>query len=175
MYNTVIQYVNRFVVFQLLSCVKLFASPWTATHQDSLSFTISESLLKLMSIESVIPYNHHILCRPLLFLCSIFPSIRGFFQRVGSSRQVANALELQLQYQSFQWTFRVDFLQDGLVWYPCCPRDSQESSPTLQFKSVNSWVLSLLYSPTLTSIHDYWKNQSFDYMHLCLQSDVSAF
>ena len=73
-----IQYVNRFVVFQLLSCVKLFASPWTATHQASLPITNSQSLHKLMSIELMMPSNHLILCRPLLLLPSVFPSIRVF-------------------------------------------------------------------------------------------------
>ena len=63
----------------------------------------------------------------------------------------------------------------GLVGSPCSPRDSQESSPTPHFKSINSSVLSRLYGPTLTSIHDYWKNHSFDYMDVCWQSDVSAF
>ena len=66
------------VVVQLLSHVRLFATPWTAARQASLSFTISQSLLKLMSIESVIPSNHLILCRPLLLLPSIFPSIKVF-------------------------------------------------------------------------------------------------
>ena len=61
------------------------------------------------------------------------------------------------------------FLQDGLVGSPCCPRDSQESSPALQFESINSVVLSLLYGPTLTFVHDYWKNHSFDYTDLCQQ------
>ena len=63
---------------------------------------------------------------------------------------------------SVQWIFRTDFLYDWLVGSPCSPRDSQESSPTPQFKSINSSVLSFLNSPTLTSIHDYWKNQSLD-------------
>ena len=63
---------------------------------------------------------------------------QGLFQWVSSSHQVAKVLELQLQHQSFQWIFRTDFLQDGLVGLPCCPRDSQESSPTPQFKSINS-------------------------------------
>ena len=67
-----------FVVFQSLSHVRLFATPWTAVHQASLSFTISQGLLKLMSFESVMPFNHIILCRPLLLLPSIFPSIRIF-------------------------------------------------------------------------------------------------
>ena len=63
---------------QSLSCVQLFVTPWTAAHQASWSFTISQSLLKLMSVESVMPSNHLILCRPLLLLPSIFPSIRVF-------------------------------------------------------------------------------------------------
>ena len=87
---------------------------------------------------------------------------QGLFQWVSSSHLVAKVLELQLQYQSFQRIFRTDFLEDGLVVSPCSPRDSQESSPTPQFKSINSSALSFLYSPTLTSIHDYWKNHSFD-------------
>ena len=88
---------------------------------------------------------------------------QGLFQWVSSLHQVAKVLELQLKHQSFQWIFRVDFLFDGLLWSPCSPRDSQESSPTPQFKSINSSALSFLYSPTVTSIHDYWKNRSFDY------------
>ena len=86
------------------------------------------------------------------------PQNQGFFKWVSSSHQVAQVLEFQLQHQSFQWVFRTDFLKDGLVGSLCSPRDSQESSPTPQFKSINSLVLSFLYSPTLTSIHDYWKN-----------------
>ena len=86
----------------------------------------------------------------------------GLFQWVSSSCQVAKVLEFQLQHQSFQWIFRTDFLPDRLVRSPCCPRDCQESSPTPQFKSINSLALSLLHSPTLTSIHDDWKNHSLD-------------
>ena len=70
-------------------------------------------------------------------------------------------MELHLQHQSFQRIFRTDFLQDGLVGSPCSPRDSQESSATPQFKSINSSALNFLYGPTLTSVHD-WKNHSFD-------------
>ena len=87
---------------------------------------------------------------------------QGLFQWVSSSHQVAKVLEFQLQHQSFQWTPRTDLLSDGLVGSPCSPRDSQESSPTSQFKSINFSVLSFLYNPTLTFIHDYWKNHSFD-------------
>ena len=86
-----------------------------------------------------------------------FPT-SGSFQWVSSSHQVAKILEFQLEHQSFQWTPRTDFLYDGLVGSPCSPRDSQESSPTPQFKSINSSALSFLYSPAVTSIHDYWKN-----------------
>ena len=74
---------------------------------------------------------------------------QGLFQWVSSLHQVAKVLEFQLQHQSFQWIFRTDLLYDGLVRYPCSPRDSQESSPTPQFKSINCLALSFLYSPTL--------------------------
>ena len=83
---------------------------------------------------------------------------------VNSSHQVANILELQLQHQSFQRIFRVDLLSDWIVLSLCSPRDSQGSFPTPQFKSISSSVLNLLYGPTLTSVHDYWKSHSFDYM-----------
>ena len=87
---------------------------------------------------------------------------QGLFKCVRSLHPVAKVLEFQLQHQSFQWAPRTDLLQDGLVGSPCSPRDSQESSPTPQFKSISSLVLSFLYSPTLTYIHDYWKNHSLD-------------
>ena len=77
---------------------------------------------------------------------------QGLFKWISSLHQVAKVLKFQLQHQSFQWIFRMDFLSDWLVGYPCSPRDSQESSPTPQFKS-NSLALSFLYSPTLTYIH----------------------
>ena len=141
---------------QSLSRVQLFVTPWATACQASLSIINSRRLLKLMSIESVMLSNHLILCPPLLSP-SIFPSIR-VFSRVSSSHQVAKVLEFQLQHQSFQRTLRTYFLQDGLVGSPCSPRDSQESSPTPEFKSINSSVLSFLYSPTFTSIHDHWKN-----------------
>ena len=87
---------------------------------------------------------------------------QGLFKWVSSSPQVAKVLEFKLQHQSFQWIFRTDFLSDGLVGSPCSPRDSQESSPTLQFKRINSSALSFLYGSALTSIHDCWKNNRFD-------------
>ena len=87
---------------------------------------------------------------------------QSLFKWVISSHQLSKVLEFQLQHQSFQWIFRTDFLQNGLGGSPCSLRDSQVSSPTPQFKSINSSVLSLLHSPTLTSIHDYWQNHSLD-------------
>ena len=92
---------------QSLSRVWLSAIPWTAAGQASLSITNSRSLLKLMSIKSVMPSNHFILCHPLL-LPSVFPSIGGLFKWVSSSHQTAKVLEFQLQHQSFQWIFRTD-------------------------------------------------------------------
>ena len=91
------------------------------------------------------------------------PSQRQSLVRwVSFSHEVANVPEFQLQHHSLQRNPRADFLQNGLVGSPCSPRDSQESSPTPQFKSINSSALSLLHSPTLTSIHDHRKNHSLD-------------
>ena len=87
---------------------------------------------------------------------------QSLFQWVNSSHEVAKVLEFQLQHHSLQRIPRTDLLQNGLVGSPCSPKDSQESFPTPQFKSLNSPVLSFLHSPTLTSIHDHWKNHSLD-------------
>ena len=84
------------------------------------------------------------------------------FQWVRSSHEVAKVLEFQLQHHSFPRNPRTDLFQNGLVGSPCSPRDSQESSPTPQFKSIISSALSLLHSPTLASIHNHWKNHSLD-------------
>ena len=103
-------------------------------------------------------------CHPTISSLCLLPSIfsaSGSFP-VSSSHQVPKVLELQLQHQSFQRIFRTDFTWDWLVGSSCSPRDSQESSPKPQIKSINSSVLSFLYGPTLTSIHDYRKNHSFD-------------
>ena len=135
----------------------LTVTPWITAHQASLYITNSRSSPKLLSIESVMPSSHLIPCCPLL-LPLIPPSI-SLFQWVNSSHEVAKVLEFELHHQSFQWTPRTDLLQNGLVGSPCSPRDSQESSPTPQFKSINASALSFLHSPTLTSIRDHWKNQ----------------
>ena len=87
---------------------------------------------------------------------------QSLFQWVNSSHEVAKVLEFQLQHQSLQRNPRADLLQNGLVGSSCSPRDSQESSPTPHFKSINSLALSFLYCPTVTSIHDHWKKHSFD-------------
>ena len=164
-------FINIFVVVQLLSHVQHFVTTWTAACQAFLSFTVSQSLLTLMYIELVMPIHPLLLPSPLVLNLS---QHQGFFQRV-SSHQVAKVLELQPQHQSLQGIFKVDFLWDWLVWSPFGPRDSQESSPAPQFKSINSSALGLLYGPALTSIHDYWKNHRFDYTDLCQQRDISAF
>ena len=98
----------QFSSFHLLSHVRLFATPWTTACRASLSFTNSRSLLKLMSITSVMPSNHLILCRPLLLLPSIFPSLRVFSNE--SVLCIRWPKVFQLQHQSFQWIFRTDFL-----------------------------------------------------------------
>ena len=92
----------------------------------------SRSSPKPMSIESVMTSNHLILCCPLLLLPSILPSIRVFSNESVLSNQMVKVLEFQRQHQSFQWTLSTDLLEDGLVWSPYSPRDSQESSPAPQ-------------------------------------------
>ena len=164
---------NQFIQFGC-SVVSDSATPRTAARQAPLSITNSWSLLKPMSIKLVMPSNHLILWCALLLLPSTIPSIRVF-----SSESV---LRIRWpKYWSFSFRISPSNEYSGLISFridfcsPCSPRDSQESSPTPQFKSISSLVLSFLYSPTLTSIHDSWKNHSFDYTDICWQSDVSAF
>ena len=142
----------QFSSVQLLSRVWLFATPWIAACQALLSITNSWSSLKLMSIESVMPSSHLILCRTLLLLPSIFPSIRVFSSE--------SALHIRWpKYWSFTFNISPSSEHPGLISFKmdwldllACPRDSQDSSPTPQFKSINSPVLSFPYSPTLTSL-----------------------
>ena len=94
--------------------------------------------------------------------CSQSLPASGSFPTSQLFPEMAKVLEFQLQHQSFQWTPRTYLLQDGLVGSPCSPRDSQESSPTPHFKSINFLALSFLHSPTLTSLPDHWKNHSLD-------------
>ena len=157
-----VRQLQRFISVQLShSVVSNSATPWTIARQASLSITNSQSSLKLMSIESVMPSSHLILCRPFsscpqsLSASESFP-MSQLFTWSGQSTGVS-ALASFLPKNP-----RADLLQNGLVGSPCSPRDSQESSPTPQFKSINSSALSFLHSPTLTSIHDHRKNHSLD-------------
>ena len=152
---------KTFSSVQSLSRVRVFATPW----MEHARLNCPSPTPRLCS--NSCPSSQW--CHPTTsFSVVSFPPAfnlsqhQGLFQWISSSHQVAKVLEFQLQHQSFQRIFRTDFLWDWLVWSPCCPGDSQESSPTPQFKSISSSVLSLLYGPTLISIHDYWKNHSFD-------------
>ena len=148
-----------FHLVQVLSPVRLFATPWTAACWASLSITNSWSLLKLMSIESVMPSNHFIFCHPLILPPSIFPSIRVF----------SSELVLHIRWPKY-WSFSISYsnkyselISFRIEWFDLIVvQGTQESSPTPQFKSINSSVLSFLYRPTLTSIHDCCKNHNFD-------------
>ena len=145
----------KFGSVQSLSRVRLFATSWTAARQASLSITNSQNLLKLMPIESVMPSNHLILCRPLLLPSSIFPSIRVFSNESARCTRgpkywsFSSSISSSNEYSRLI-SFRID-------WFDLCAvqRTLKESSPTPQFKSINSSVLSLLYGPNLTSTHDY--------------------
>ena len=141
------------VIVQTLSHVQLFVTQWAAIFQAS------PSLFKFMSVESMMLTNHLILCHPLLLFPSIFPSIRVFSNELtlssGGQSIGASATALVLPMNIQHW------FPLGLTVWSCCPRDSQE------FKSISSLAFNLLYGLTLTSIHDYWKNLSFDYTDLC--------
>ena len=149
-------------------------TPWTVACQAFLSFTISQSLLKLMSIESVMPSNHLILYHPLLLLPSIFPSVKFF----------SNESALLIRWPKF-WSFSFSISPSSdysrlisfrIDWFGLLAvQGTLKSLLQHQFKSINSSALSLLYGPTLTPIHNYWKNHSLDWMDLCQKSDVSAF
>ena len=146
-----LQTILQVVVVQLISHVQHFVTPWTAAHQAPVSFTISWSLLKVMSIESVRPSNHLIICLPLLFLSLIFPSIRVF----------SNEWSFHVRWPKF-WSFTINPFNEylGLIsfrtdWFDLLAlQGTQEPFPAPQFKSINSLALSLLYCPTLTSIQD---------------------
>ena len=146
---------------QSLSHVQLFAIPWTTANQASLSITNSQSLLELMFIESLMPSNHLILCCPLLLPSSIFPSIRVF----------SNESDLCIRWQKY-WSFSFNISpsngHSGLISFRVDWLDILAVQGTLKSlfqhhssKASEFWH-SFLYSPTLTSIHDYWKNHSLD-------------
>ena len=151
-----------FVVAQSFSHVWLLATPWTAACQASLSFTITQSLLKLMSIELVMPSNHLFLCCPLLLLPSIFPSIRVFSNE--------SALHVRwLKYWNFSFSISPSNEYSGLISLRMDWLDLLEVQGTLeslpQHHGSKASILrcsAFCIVPTLTSIHDYWKNHSFD-------------
>ena len=146
---------SRFISVQSLSHVRLFATPWTAANQASQSITNSQSLLKLMSIELVMPSNHLILCHPLYPLPSIFPRIRVFSNE--------SALRIRwLKYWSFSFNISLSNEYSGLISFRMDWLDLVEVQGTPKFKIINSAVLSFLYSPTFTSIHDHWRNHILD-------------
>ena len=146
---------------QLLSHVWFFATPWTTAHQASLSITNSRSPPKLMSIGLVMPSNHLILCRPLLLLPSIFPSIRVF------SNESALCIRWP-KYWSFSFNISPMNTQDWslLGWTGWISLQSKGLSRVFSNTTVQKqqfFGIYLLHGPTLTSIHDYWKNHSFAY------------
>ena len=133
-----------------------------------------------MSIELIMPSNHLILCCPLLLLPSIFPSIRVL------STKLALCIRWS-RYWNFSFSISHSNAYSGLIsfiirifiridWFDLLAiQGTLKSLPQYQFESISSLVLGLLYGPTLTFVHNYWKNHSFDYMDLCWQSDISAF
>ena len=162
------------VVVQSLSQVQLFVTSWIVVCQAPLFSTLSQNWLKSMSFELVNLSNHLILSHSLLLLLSSFSSFRVF------SNESALCIRWS-KYWSFSFSISPSNEYSGLTSFRSDSFDllagqrSQESSSVPQFKNINSLALSLLYDPTLTTIHDYWKNHSFDYIDLCWQSDVSAF
>ena len=144
----------------MLSHVRLIAAPWTAARQAPLSFTVTWNLLRFMSFELVMPSKHLILCRPLLLLPSIFPSIGVFSNEsvlcIRWPKYWSSSISSSNEYSGLI-SFRIEWFDLLFV-----QGTTQEFSPAPQFKSINSLMLSLLYGPTLTSVHDYWKNHSFE-------------
>ena len=151
------------------SVVSDSATPWTAAHQAFLSITISRNLLKLMSIELVMPSNHLILCCTLLLLPPIFPSIRVF------SRESVLCIRC-LKYWNFNFSISPSNEYSGLISFRIDWFDLLAVQGTLKsFPQHHSSKASILQHSTLRSIHHYWKNHSFDYVDICWQSNVSAF
>ena len=152
-------------VVHSLSRAWLLVTLWTAAHQASLCFTISQNLFKLMSIESMMLSKHVILCHTLLFLLSIFPSIRDFSSE--------SALHIR-QPRYWSYSFNISPFKEfsGLISFQSTGLGRVIFSTTIWRRFFGA---QLPYDPTLTSIHDYWKNHSFDYTDLFWQSDVSAF
>ena len=142
--------------------VRLCVTPWSAARQASLSITNSRSPPKPMSIESVMPSSHLILCHPLLLLPSIFPSIRVF----------SNESALRMRWSKY-WSFSFNIspfnehprlISFRMDWLDLLAVQGTLKSLLQHHSSTESTLLALsfLYNPTLTSIHDHWKNHSLD-------------
>ena len=151
----------QFSSVQLLSHVLLFTTPWSAAHQASLSITNSRNLPKLMSIESVMPSNHLILCHPLLFLPLIFPSIRVFSNE--------SALPIRWpKYWSFIFNISPSNEHPGLISFRMDWLDFLAVRGTLKSllhhhsSKASIFQCSAFFTVQLTSIHDHWKNHSLD-------------
>ena len=143
------------IFLKIFSCMLLVAFPLSPLI-FSPCFNFVNLITVLVSFLLGLPWNSDTI-QPSHTLSPTSPPAlnlsqhQGLFQWVGSSHQVAKLLELELQHQLFQLIFRIDFLQNWLVWCPSCPRNFQVSSPAPQFKSISSSVFSFLYGPTLIS------------------------
>ena len=160
-FTYIIQYNSLHIVQFSCSVLSDSAIPWTAARQASLSITNSKSLIKRMSTESVMPSNHLTLCCHLLLLPSIFPNIRVF------PKESVLCIRWP-KYWNFSFNINVpmntqDWSPLGWTgWISLQSYGLSQVSPTPQFESINSSAFSFLYSSTLTSTHNYWKNHSFD-------------
>ena len=160
------------IIVQLLSHVQLFVTLLTAACQVFLSFISSQNLLKL--IDPLSWWFHSTISSAVVPFSSCLQSCQAprpfpmsqFFQSGGQSIGTSASASV------LQWISRISIRID---WFDLLALESRRYSATSQFKTISSSALSLLYGPTLTSINNYWKNHSFDYMDLCWQSDVSAF
>ena len=163
--------INSFSSVQLLSHIWLFATPWTVL------FSVLHQLPELAQthvywVHDAIPLSHP--------LSSPFLPAFNFSQHQSLSNESSLHISWP-KYWSFSFSISASNEYLGLISFrilvgsPCSPKDSQESSPTQQFKSISSSVLSFLYGPNLTSIHDYWKSHRFDWTDLCWQNNGSSF
>ena len=156
----------QFSSVQSLSHVQLFTAPWTAVRQASLPITNSQSLPKHMSIVSVMPSNHLIFCCLLLLLHSIFPSIRVFSNE--SAPCIRWPKYLSFSFNRSPSNEHIELISIRMNWLDLLAVQGTLRSLLRHHNSKASIPgLSFLYSPTLTSTHDYWKNYSFDYMDIC--------
>ena len=137
-------------------------TPWTATHQASLSITNSQSLLKIMSIELVMPSNHLILWHPFLLLPSIFPSIRVFSNESVLWPSCGQSIGVSAPTSVLPMNILDGFLLGLTGWISLQSRGLSRVFASTTVQNINSFALSFLYGPILSPIHDYWKSHRFD-------------